>query len=168
MPYSAGRYTRPDAAKEYFSFEKVNKNGTDYGSDAVVTLTATDWGTIANPSYVDENTGDTVVCSGLPHEFGGRVGVVIEDTISTEAGAITCSGIFLLPILTGLTPAQNDIAYWDVDAEEFTNLAATTTGDIQCGYYRSTAITIGASDQYHLPAGDYALVELTPYQTVLP
>lgn len=167
MPGSASRYTRPDAAKEYFSFEKVNRSGIDWGSDMVVTLTATDWGTIANPSYVDVDGAGTVVCSGLPHEFNGRVGVVTEDTLTTEDGVVACAGVFFMPIATGITPTQGEPAYWDVSAETFI-LTGAVTGDIQCGFFRGTEVTLGSGNSQHLPAGDYCLVELTPYQTVLP
>lgn len=165
---SANRYTRPDAAKLYVSIDKVNKSGSNIGSITEVTLTAGDWGTFPNPSYVNETGGETIVCSGLPHNFGDRVGIVLEDTITATVGAIACAGRFFVKITTGRTPAVNDIAYFDVSAETFSdNLAAMGAGDIQCGYFVSAAETLAGGNTKKLPAGDWAIVELTPYQTVL-
>lgn len=169
MSGTSSRYERPDSAKEYFSFGKVNKSGIGFGSTVEVTLTAGNWAAEPNPSYVDKLSGSTIVCSGLAHEFGGRVGIVTDDTVTGTTGNVACSGIFLVRIFAGRTPAKNSIAYWDVSLELFTdNLAATTTGDIKCGYFVGTAFTISAADSYHLPAGDYCLVQLTEYQLVLP
>lgn len=163
------QFERPDAAKEYFAWEKVALDGREVKCPMVVTITAGDWATFpTTPSYVDQWSGQTIVTSGLFHEFNSRVGCLVNDTVTTDTATIACAGRFFAPIEGGITPTPGELCYWDISAEVFVLAASATTGDILCGFFIGTEVTLGAGNDRHLPAGDYCEIELTPYQSIAP
>ena len=161
------QFERPDAAKEYFAWEKVALDGREVKSPMVVTITAGDWATFpTTPSYVDQWSGQTIVTSGLFHEFNSRVGCLVNDTVTTDTATIACAGRFFAPIKTGETPTPGEPAYWDQTAEKFTLVSAA--GLIFCGFFIGTEETLGSGNSRHLIEGDYCELELTPLQYIVP